>query len=281
MKTRIEKIGPEQARIYLEGNVINRPLSRFQVQKYATVMQQGRWRLNGEPIIIASDGTLLDGQHRLYAIIQAGVHVDCLVVADVPREVFSTLGTGSKRSASDLAAMLGCKNATWVASTLSCLYRFEMGLIEYAASAPNDKISELLSRYPEAPSVTAETGASPIKQFFSIGIFSGFYIWLSRRYPVEAGEFFGQLKTGVGLVAGSPVLLFRERMMGVKRGKVRLQHREVVALLIKAWNAHLSGKWPKILKHTASGPAAEEFPVLQDGSPIVNAPGVSVRKRAA
>lgn len=281
MITRVEKIGPEQAQFYLRKNVNNRPLSRFQVVKYATIMEQGRWQLNGEAIIIAGDGTLLDGQHRLAAIIMSGMTVECLVVEGLPREVFATLGTGAKRNTGDIAAMLGCKNATWVAMTLSILYRLEVGLIDQTVSAPNDKIEELLQRYPEVEKVVADAGASAIRKFFSIGLFAGFYIWLTLKHPKEAEEFFGQLKSGVGLISGSPVLLFRERMLGIKRGKVKLQYREAVALLIKAWNAYLTGKWPKVLKYNSEGGTAEKFPVLQDGISIQGGERSSIRKLAA
>ena len=281
MKTRIEKIGPEQAEIYLQKNLNNRPLSRFQVTKYAALMEQGRWMLNGEPIISACDGTLLDGQHRLAAIMMASVTVECFIVEGLPREVFATLGTGAKRNTGDIAAMLGCKYATWVAATLSCLYRLELGMVDQAVSAPNDKIEGLLRRYPEVQDVVADAGASAIKKFFSIGLFSGFYIWLSRVKPIEATEFFGQLKSGVGLISGSPILLFRERMLGLKKGKTSLPAREVVALLIKAWNAHLSGKWPKQLKYASSGPAEEKFPTLMSVASVPIREGISIRKLAA
>jgi hypothetical protein len=278
MKTRVEKIGPEQAKFYLKKNTHNRPLSRFQVTKYATIMEQGRWQLNGEPIIIADDGTLLDGQHRLSAIVLAGVNVECLVVEGLSREVFATLGTGAKRNAGDVAAMLGCKNATWVGAALGCLHRLESGLIDCQVSIPNDKVEELIQRYPEVTQVVSDAGASAIKKILSIGVFAGFYIWLSRRFPAQASDFFEQLKSGVGLIAGSPVLLLRERLVADRNSKARLPQREIVALLIKAWNAHLTGKWPKILKYAA---LQETFPVIRDGVGVARNESVPIRKLAA
>jgi hypothetical protein len=56
------------------------------VAGYARDMKAGKWRRNGETVKIAWDDTIPDGQHRLYACMEAKVPFWCLVVTGVDPE---------------------------------------------------------------------------------------------------------------------------------------------------------------------------------------------------
>ena len=43
-------------------------------------MQDGKWRLNGKTICFDSTGRLLNGQHRLSAVVRSGVTLTTVVV---------------------------------------------------------------------------------------------------------------------------------------------------------------------------------------------------------
>lgn len=60
-------IDPATAERWLKANKRNRKLRRGPVLAYARDMAAGNWRLTGEAIKFAPDGTLLDGQHLLGA----------------------------------------------------------------------------------------------------------------------------------------------------------------------------------------------------------------------
>ncbi|KAF7277615.1 hypothetical protein GWI33_002970, partial [Rhynchophorus ferrugineus] len=79
----VETITPDLARQYLAFNTHNRNVRSYRVKGYAADMRDGRWTLNGEAIKFSADGTLLDGQHRLQAVIEADVAVQMLVVRGV------------------------------------------------------------------------------------------------------------------------------------------------------------------------------------------------------
>lgn len=82
-------ITPEFAESLLKMNANNRPVKRKRVETYARDMINGKWEINGEPIIIDSNGNLKDGQHRLMAVIESqctctmavimGVNPDCTI----------------------------------------------------------------------------------------------------------------------------------------------------------------------------------------------------------
>jgi hypothetical protein len=88
IQTTIEEITPEFAAKLLEKNTKHqRKLNRNRVQQYMLDMKNNNWQLNGEAIIIGDQGTLLDGQHRLSAVIAADVKVKMLVIRGIEEQL--------------------------------------------------------------------------------------------------------------------------------------------------------------------------------------------------
>src|SRR5688572_23502672 len=104
-------ITPDIATALLEQNPENRHVSQRQVELFAEDMRHNRWKLNGEAIIIARDGQLNDGQHRLWAVIAAEKTVDMLVVYGVERDTRDTLDMGRQRTSADVLSMEGVKQS--------------------------------------------------------------------------------------------------------------------------------------------------------------------------
>lgn len=76
----IETIDPGQAALYLSNNAKHRPIKDKKVAEYMSEMRDGKWRLNGKTICFDSTGRLLNGQHRLSAVIRSGVSLTTVVV---------------------------------------------------------------------------------------------------------------------------------------------------------------------------------------------------------
>lgn len=97
MKAEIVNVTPQLAAEFLEKNANNRSLSNAVVEHYAMQMRSGKWIANGETIKFGSNGELVDGQHRLQAIIQSGVTVTMVVVTGVPEGSKETIDVGKVR----------------------------------------------------------------------------------------------------------------------------------------------------------------------------------------
>ena len=95
--TKTLDITPDMAAQMLERNTMNRNISQLNVTRYANDMASGAWEQNGETIKIAEDGTILDGQHRLWAIIESGVTVTMIVVYNVRKEAVGSIDSGVTR----------------------------------------------------------------------------------------------------------------------------------------------------------------------------------------
>lgn len=72
-------ITPELAKVWLGSNLVNRHVRKSVVARYAADMVAGRWRGADSMFILRTDGVLLDGQHRLLAIVESGVTVEAWV----------------------------------------------------------------------------------------------------------------------------------------------------------------------------------------------------------
>ena len=80
----------------LELNVCNRNVRESRVCEYANEMSAGRWRLTGQGIIILEDGTVGDGQHRLYAIVKSGATVQMPVARGAKKNQWLSLTLAQK-----------------------------------------------------------------------------------------------------------------------------------------------------------------------------------------
>ena len=103
----IIKLTPEYAAKLLQNNPTNRPISDATVSRYERIIRRGEWVINGEAIIVFSNGALGDGQHRCIAVQKTGVTVDTILITGIDPDTFPTINGGKTRGASDVLAMSG------------------------------------------------------------------------------------------------------------------------------------------------------------------------------
>lgn len=107
MDIRKETITPALAQAYLEKNKSNRSLRESHVQRLVSDMKEGRWQLTHQGIAFNNAGDLVDGQHRLHAVINSGACVEMFVARGV--EADSAIGllvdVGAARSAADVLGL--------------------------------------------------------------------------------------------------------------------------------------------------------------------------------
>lgn len=94
MHTVLMNITPKQASEYLNRNTSNRPLRLNHVKTLANAMRRGEFVTTHQGVAFSKDGRLLDGQHRLHAIIQAGIPQKVNVTFDLEENAFEVIDTG-------------------------------------------------------------------------------------------------------------------------------------------------------------------------------------------
>ena len=96
-----ELITPEKAKKILKNNLpYNRKVSVKVVELYARDMEEGRWNeYCPAAIAISSKGYLIDGQHRLLAVVKSGVPIVFTIATGVSENAFEYIDNGKKREA--------------------------------------------------------------------------------------------------------------------------------------------------------------------------------------
>lgn len=129
----IEDITPAIAGQMLTNNMTNnRSLRRGIIAQYARDMAAGAWRLTGDPIRFTEAGGLIDGQHRLHAVIEADVNVTMTVARGIPAAAVVAIDAGARRHLADYLSFDGIEDPRLVAAAVaetSAWERYFAGLV--------------------------------------------------------------------------------------------------------------------------------------------------------
>lgn len=258
----VEAIGPKEARYLLRQNSHNRHVSSIHVATLARDMRAGKWDLNGETVKVAHDGTLIDGQHRMLAIIEAGATVAMVVVRGLPVEAQDTIDAGKVRGMKDVFALHGITSAATLSAGLRFVWSMELG---GRPKIPGVKPShnDLLEYFEKHRDITASVGVgtkanhSAVRYPNSAAV--GLHYMMSRIDAHAADQFWDSLSEGVGLLPGSPILQLREQLLKDIGAAHRTSGDYRVAITIKAWNALREDKEVKLLVWKRG---IEEYPSL-------------------
>jgi hypothetical protein len=241
----IVTVTPELAEKWLRQNTHNRPLRKRAIADYSRDMAAGKWLQNGEALKFASDGTLLDGQHRLYAVVKAGVPVTMLIVTGLPPETQETMDAGRKRTTADAFGLRGEANATVLAAVLKRVWLWDQGDYKFGQSyiPTTAECASLLKERPEIHrSVEIAVRVHQTFRYLPQSVTGTAHHLLSRIDTGEAVWFFARVGDGAELPAGHPVLTLRTRIMTDKAENRSIPDFRYMAYLIRAWNAVRDGR---------------------------------------
>ncbi len=215
--TETKMVSPQFAEDLLKTNPINRGVAYHRVLVYTNQMRQGKWMTNGETIKVSDTGKLLDGQHRLYAIIEYGAPVEMTITRGISESAFKTIDTGQPRRASQIAAMAGIQNANVVTPAAMVLYRLFMSAGREASVPPGELIL-VANAFPAlqkwSPFIKAQGGVSPLPPACLLAALV--YFEDIAKKPRLAEDFFKGIQKGEELTSGSPILALRNSMLNAK-----------------------------------------------------------------
>lgn len=258
VRVSIERIGPDIARSYMLANTKNRKLNERHMKQLVAAMLASEWWMNGETIIFGADGSLLNGQHRLMAIITSGVEVDVLVVRGIDREAFRTLDGGRVRRTGEVLTMEGEKNGNALSAAVQALVSFVDcgGNVAGSTFSGRKATAPLTSRVLEVhPIIRMSVAEMHRNTIFRNQHASMLHYLVWNVSPRKAEEFASVMANGHHDI-GRPFVIFRETLV---RTPMRTDlRRSYCAKAIKAFNAEMSGDRPKMLKFISG----EEFPAI-------------------
>lgn len=250
LKSKIETITPHMAAEYLATNKTNRPLSKVHVAGLSKSMTAHEWLCNGESIKFDHWGNLLDGQHRLHAVIASGISIETVVQTGLSPASFDTIDTGRLRSGADVLYLMGHDYP----KIMSAAVRILILLSRSAKAATKSRVNnrDLTQFVIDNPTIkySLSQGVVMLRKIKHPGKVRG-SVAVAAHYifslvDVEATESFFLEMTSIAPIEHFRVLELRMNNDKIHRRSVTAI--EELALLVKLWNAWREGKPVKKLQ---------------------------------
>jgi len=235
----IEHITPTLALVYLASQEnTNRRVNKRRVSAYAPIMREHKWQLTPQGIAFDTRGHLVDGQHRLWAIIESGVTVSLLVVYGLSDDAIRALDRGWIRSVSEALRRGSSIPATlkpdlarigsWATSEYLMLtgtnLQSDPEQVEAYFGKNSGAIEELLPMLSARWLKAASIGAS--------------LVFAMQEYPDQTYQFLGAMIKGADLAEDSPALVLRN-LLEHSVGKVAEQRRSLALRILQALKVHI------------------------------------------
>lgn len=228
----------------------NRPINSARVARYIEDMRAGRWKLTHQGVGISDGGVLVDGQHRLHAIMESGTAVVMAVTVGVDEDSFTAIDTGGVRTAADLAHVAGHPKYRTLTPAITRMVYFhrndyydvpapankaftQAAVLEFAAELDWDKLVAAAEAVQTAPKGFSRTA---LGAFYYLAVYD-------RKIDSEIVEesFFRPIFTGFGFTEErDPRLVLRNRMIRDPFSTAR-KRQELLGGITRAWNNHLQG----------------------------------------
>lgn len=214
---------------------------------------------------------LLDGQHRLLAVVASGMQQTWNIQTGLPDETFKTMDIGKTRTGGDTVAVMGFKHHNVMASAirLVALYN-KMKQKRFSPqtnfSLTNAEIAEWLEknggeRIQEC--VRQGCGFYSQSRFINQSVYAGLLYIFGNKNKEEAELFFTLLASGenIGSNNYSMIYLLRQKLINIAASKFSFKNAgEKNALIIKAWNYFRDSREIKSLTWQSD---REDFPLAK------------------
>lgn len=261
----IEKhVTPKIAAEMLQNNNGNRPMKKSFTEWLAKQMSGGKWQNTSNTIKFDIDGNLIDGQHRLSAVIKSGMSFHFFIASNCQSEVFHVIDTGTSRTGGDTLSVAGYKNANMIAAMVRLIIKIESGghgEASRAFSPTNTDILEFVQDNPEIINVSEKAKGyyNCMAKVVTTTLIGSFYWVFSKRHNEKVDIFFNCLCCGQDLAMYPIVNILRNRLAKDKIDIAKMTTTYKKAVIIKTWNAYIEEKNVKQLMFDVR---REKFPEI-------------------
>lgn len=224
------------------------------VRDLARMLEEGRFRETGDTIKVSTEGKVLDGQHRLGAIVRSGIGAWLWVVYGVDPESQDVMDRGRRRTVGDVLYMHGHAQGTLLAAAVKWVVAIGEGKLgSSGAKAKNERSSinldpdetlQALRKYKgleESLKVGAVVKHSAVR--YPPSLAAGLHYLMSQRAGTDiADEFFDAVANGTDLKKGDPVWQLRDQLIREETRTVKHSYVTLAAWTVRAWNALVVAK---------------------------------------
>lgn len=257
-------VTPKVAQEYLDANIRNRDRIDNRIETYSKDMKEGRWKRNtAEFIKISKTGVLLDGQNRLFAIIDSNTSMYMWVSFNLEDDVFDVLDTGKARSAADVLKISGIKYNTALPGIIYLYNVLKTGSIGLSKiRLTNAEIRNIYYKNEDWWLHIARSSNSMydcMKKLLTMKTIGGFYAIFHEIDKDIADNFMSELTTGKN-VTNNVIILLRDKLLQDKLSSKKTKDSIKLIYIIKSWNFYYNNIEPKTLKFN---PEQDNIPKIQ------------------
>lgn len=253
---KVETITVEIAKALLLNNKLNRPVNKINLTSLTNEMLRNNFHLTGEAIKISINDDLLDGQHRLLAIIASGKPQELFVIRGLKPDSFKYMDAGKNRNAADILGIQKIKNPADYAAMAQFIIYFNRKNFAgtagkqtgHAGRLTNSDINEFVVSNLKSMEDSHPYGYKKKTVFLSPKWMASLHYCLKQIDEKQAEEFCWKLSIGENLSAKSPIFVLRDLLLDNVRAKRKMAPVEKLALIFKAWNLFRENRKVTILK---------------------------------
>ena len=257
----IRDISPSEAVEYLKKSRNPGTIDQRQVATYASDIAQGRWKLNGDPVIFGRDGSLLSGRLRLQACVKANHPFPSLIVGNVDPGHFDTIDALRRRRVADIMSIRKEESGRSLAAALTVLWRFGNG--DFESQSKKISAQALVSILEENPDIRYSLRVAKVAvPRVPHGLGAALHFMFAAVDASKADGFFNDLGSR-DLDGRSPTALLKRQLVGGLGEGGRRNQVQLAGLIIKAWEAYRFGRPISLIRYV---PDHDQFPKIT-GSP--------------
>lgn len=144
-------------------------------------MREGHWDTTHQGIAIATDGTLVDGQHRLMAVVESGVTVRMNVTFNAPKS--QHIDSGNSRSMANRVQMSDY-DMSWTDKTILSAANLIGRMFSGSNLSHEEDLTEWLAKYrPQIEMVTSHIKRGSMRGLSSAGITAAMIVAAMNDVP--------------------------------------------------------------------------------------------------
>lgn len=243
-------VSPEIAKEWLARPGRRRPLGKLTVNRYADLMRRGQWALTPDAIAFNEAGELVNGQHRLHAVIESDTPQLFQVAYGLSEDAVAAMDTGRRRQLSDALIIKGVLHGADAGREASALRH--LLLLRWTWSGRikswNDprsmpSVEDVVRLAGEVDLTWALNAARSAERAIRISsaVLSALLHEFDELAPEDARRFAEMLTTGEDLRVGNPISRLRNQVLQRAFSSRAVDRQWLAAVIIKAWNFWRAG----------------------------------------
>jgi hypothetical protein len=260
------EVWPEIAEQWLrECNTNNRPQSSRAVDLMVQDMERGEWLDSGQTITFSKDGTLINGQHRLAAIVRSKKSQPFDVIFGLDAAAFRGTDIGRTRTASDMAMMMGFKDynvTAGVARLITIDEKHGIKVNGWDTCTKQEVLDTLQAEYERI-----HTSLQRTRKYFKTKVASSrilIFCHYQFSHPNQFGRlayclqqeglmetvdrFFSEALEGLHLEKDNPAYHLHRKLAAIQRDQTEKIAEPMIGYFRLAWLAFRDNRKPKLIR---------------------------------